>query len=609
MDSATQVLKFFWVGGTLPPEATYIERPADEQLYRATLSGEYCNVLTPRQMGKSSLMVRTVARLKTAGVHTAAIDLTSIGVELKADEWYFGLVSHLKQAFTLVIDERAWWNSQVHHGVVQRFSNFLRDVVLTEIARPRPVVIFIDEIDSTLSLPFADDFFAAIRAAYNARASDPGYKRLTFVLLGVARPADLIKDRTRTPYNIGLSIDLKDFTPLEAGKLLPGLAPVSVGQAGPILERVLYWTGGHPYLTQKACAEILTTHDGQWTAERIDLLVKRHFLSDEARKESNLQYIADCVRESHEREKLLRVYRRVLVGKSVVDDERDPIKSQLKLTGLLKATPQGTLIVRNRIYEAAFDQQWIKATMPKLTATRITIIAVIVALVALLIGGILFYRQQNSAQIQAQTYTESFLNTQSAAVRITNLAGLFQLGGQFTVGARNLFFDLDPDQQLAMFTNLTAPEQVGEDLQTVIRGIYTQLENSDRHNALLRAMADDLDKIEASLPDSRILNGEVKAWLDGRQQAQAGNNEAAIEAFTRAISYNSQNPAVYLDCAEAYGRLGQYSEALTDLNRVLELDPERQAQITSIIRSDSALRDYLMNHQQVFPTLVNLGIK
>jgi len=39
-----------------------------------------------------------------------------------------------------------------------------------------------------LSLDFRDGFFAAIRAIYDARASDPVYNRLNFVLLGVATP-------------------------------------------------------------------------------------------------------------------------------------------------------------------------------------------------------------------------------------------------------------------------------------------------------------------------------------------------------------------------------------------------------------------------------------
>src|SRR5207237_3613842 len=89
---------------------------------------------------------------------------------------------------------------------------------------PTRVVIFIDEIDFTRSLPFsADEFFAAIRECYNARAQDPVWKRLAFCLLGVASPSDLIRDPRLTPFNIGRRIELTDFTAVEAGVLEIGL--------------------------------------------------------------------------------------------------------------------------------------------------------------------------------------------------------------------------------------------------------------------------------------------------------------------------------------------------------------------------------------------------
>lgn len=416
MSQVQENAPFFQVGGTLPPTATYVERAADEQLRQATLNREYCNVLTARQMGKSSLMVRTVDRLRKEGIHTAALDLTDIGVKLSANEWYFGLVSRLKDALSLTIDEREWWQQRSQQSVVQRFSDFLRDVILEEIKGS--VVIFVDEIDSTLSLPFADDFFASIRAAYNARASDPIYKRLTFVLLGVAWPGDLIKDRTRTPYNIGTSIDLTDFTFEEAKSFLPGLEQTdsAPARAETILEEVLYWTGGHPYLTQKVCAEITKSPKAQWTAEKINELVKRLFLSDEARKESNLQYINDRIQQSSDRESLLRRYRRVLMtDDKVPDEERDPLNSQLKLAGLVKVVA-GHLVVRNRIYEAVFDPQWIKDNLPTFTAKRVTAIAVAVAIVALLAGGLFFYFQPNSAEVQAQTLAQSFQESQNTVI-------------------------------------------------------------------------------------------------------------------------------------------------------------------------------------------------
>lgn len=363
MVSASSEHDFFQVGGTLPANAAYVVRPADDQVLAATLSGMYCNVLTPRQTGKSSLMVRTMERLQQEGVRTARVDLTTIGVDVDPAQWYFGLMSQLKAELKLATDVDGWWKEHMHQGVVQRFSDFLRYVILEEITEP--VVVFVDEIDSTLKVPFTDDFFAAIRAAYNARASDPVYKRLTFVLLGVARPQDLIKDRSRTPYNIGLSIDLTDFTLEEAGVLLPGLSMSSAEQAKAVLERVLYWTGGFPYLTQKVCQHIAAPRGDVWTEEKVDRLVRRLFLSDEARNDENLNYLRRRIVESEIPASLLSLYRQILSGKNVVLRELDPALTQLILAGLVKVAPSGALVVRNRIYKEVFDLKWIKATMPK----------------------------------------------------------------------------------------------------------------------------------------------------------------------------------------------------------------------------------------------------
>src|SRR4029078_12577354 len=82
---------------------------------------------------------------------------------------------------------------------------------------PSRFVIFIDEIDAVRGLPFStDEFFAAIREFYNRRSEDPELNKLTFCLLGVAAPSDLIRDTRLTPFNIGQRIELNDFTEDEA---------------------------------------------------------------------------------------------------------------------------------------------------------------------------------------------------------------------------------------------------------------------------------------------------------------------------------------------------------------------------------------------------------
>ena len=78
---------FYVTGGTLRQDApSYVERQADKDLLDGLLKGEFCYVLTSRQMGKSSLMVRTANRLREHGHNVIALDLTAIGQNLTPEQ-------------------------------------------------------------------------------------------------------------------------------------------------------------------------------------------------------------------------------------------------------------------------------------------------------------------------------------------------------------------------------------------------------------------------------------------------------------------------------------------------------------------------------------------
>ena len=225
----------------------YIERPPiEEEAFRAIKeSGALVRIKAPRQMGKTSLMLRILAQSAAENYRTIFINLRYADRENLSNlerllQWFCVATSRQLQLPNRV-DE--YWDEI--YGSKGSCDDYFKQYILQEIQQP--LILALDDVDLIFSYPdVAEDFLALLRAWHEESKTDRKLKQLR-LLLAHSTEVYIPLEIKQSPFNVGHAIELTEFTPAQIQKLtyLYGLNWNQVQ-----VEQLMSLIGGHPYLIQ-----------------------------------------------------------------------------------------------------------------------------------------------------------------------------------------------------------------------------------------------------------------------------------------------------------------------------------------------------------------------
>ena len=359
--------EFFSVGAPLHAvRAGYVKRRADDLLFNTLASGRYAHVLAPDRSGKTSLIAATAARLENNGCKVAILDLEQIGVRdggTDSGRWYYSVAYRLLRQLRIRYDLQTWWQDKSFLSNRQRLVEFYSEVVLPNVAES--IVIFVDEIQCIENLPYAVQLLASIRAAHNARATDPDFSRLSFALFGECDPVSLVDEAELSPLNVTQQIVLDDFSRADLDIFTTEIN-LSASSASQALDRVFHWTNGQPYLSQKLARAIARDTPGEDINSYIDHIATNQLAGRAAlHNEPHMSHIHRGIVNDEKRcEPLLNLYGKLRKGIAVPADLGSALQRRLIAIGLVVIDEEGNLKVRNRLYEAVFTARWANESQP-----------------------------------------------------------------------------------------------------------------------------------------------------------------------------------------------------------------------------------------------------
>jgi transcriptional regulator with XRE-family HTH domain len=266
-------------GAVRPQSPFYVERHADNQLrHQLTDQGTTTTIQAGRQTGKTSLLTHAINAYQEKPGKIIYLDFHL--VDEKSSENLTNFLRFLSEAIAEQLDldwevVDLYW--QAARNPAQTFNRFLQKEMLQRV--DHPILLAIDEADFLLGTEYQKHFFALLRAWDSRRAFDADWRKLNLVMVISTHPYLLIDDVNLSPFNVGLTIRLRDFSKDQVTDLNQRHGnPLKQDEVSALMELV----GGHPYLVRQAyytmVSEGLSLHDLQHVANSPDGPFGKHLL-------------------------------------------------------------------------------------------------------------------------------------------------------------------------------------------------------------------------------------------------------------------------------------------------------------------------------------------
>ena len=235
----------------------YIERPPIEPLcYETVLQpGALIRIKAPKLMGKTSLMIRILESARNQNLKTVTLSLQL------ADAEVFTTLNRFLQWFCAVVTRSLGLPNRLNEywddvfGSNYNCTDYFENYLLTEL--DSPIVLALDEVDVVFNYPqIATDFFGMLRAWHQkAKYGDKSSRIWQKLRLLVIHSTEIYipLNINQSPFNVGLSIELPEFTPVQVEDLAQRH---HLDWGTEEVERLMTLIGGNPHLVQTALHHI-----------------------------------------------------------------------------------------------------------------------------------------------------------------------------------------------------------------------------------------------------------------------------------------------------------------------------------------------------------------